>query len=104
MAQAQTVTNRVSGKVVNISTGRRFLLKNVNVKALAGNGNRKLKHVCSDLLNKMQGDDKDVAIDCELHHKTVERMRECDSAYQPRAQTLEKIIKACGAYVEIKQR
>ncbi len=65
-----------------------------------GNTKRGLKEVCSDLL--CQYDRKEagkIAAGCFLSRATVLRVMDCDEAYRPQADTLERILRYFNAQI-----
>lgn len=66
-----------------------------------GNSERGLKNLASDLLAQYgKKGCKVVAEQAYLNVKTVERVLECDAHYQPRLDTIERILRACNVRLE----
>jgi DNA-binding phage protein len=66
-----------------------------------GNSDRSLKNLASDLLAESgKKGCKKVAEQAYLNTKTVERVLDCDPHYQPRLDTVERILRACNVRLE----
>lgn len=71
-----------------------------------GNTTTKLKHVASDMLNALGTDKKAVeraANGTYLHQTTIKNVMLCDEDYRPHSETLERVLRYCGAQVTISE-
>jgi len=83
-----------------LSKYHRDMISQIDSKVL-GNSDRGLKNLASDLLAGYgKKGCKVVAEQAYLNVKTVERVLECDSQYQPRLDTIERILRACNVRLE----
>lgn len=84
-----------------MSQAKKALLGNVNNLSCGGNSARELKHLCQDVLQAGGGDKyfELIADSAYLGVSTVRRVANMDKngeVYNPRADTLERILKAAG--------
>lgn len=68
-----------------------------------GDSQRGLKELCSDLLHSHGGKDNIDAIVAGtfLCKSTLYRVMDCEENYRPQSETLERILRYCGAEVVI---
>ena len=95
-----------------MSQAKKALLGNIKNLTCGGNTTRELKHLAQDVLQAGGGDKyyELIADAAYLGQSTVRRVANMDKngeEYNPRADTLERILKACGCrltaeYVSIK--
>jgi hypothetical protein len=76
-------------------------------KSAIGDSNRTLVDLAQDLVNAAGGirHAKEIADDCFMAKATIERLCEADSkyeGYQPRAQTIEKILRYSNIRLDMK--
>ena len=84
-----------------MSQAKQALLNNIKNLSCGGNSDRELKHLAQDLLQQGGGDKyyELIADTAFLGVGTVRRVANMDKnglTYNPRADTLERILKACG--------
>ena len=84
-----------------MSTVAGVIMNRVNAKCL-GNSKRGLKELTSDCINQLgKGQIDEIAKGAFLCKHTVERVMECEELYAPRADTLERLLRYCGAEIEM---
>ncbi len=83
-----------------MSKFHREMMANISNKAL-GNSDRGLKELASDLIAQ-HGDRaaRKIADSAYLNVATVERVLKCEPHYQPRLDTIERILRACDVRLE----
>lgn len=75
----------------------------INQTAL-GNSKRGLKELASDLVNQIGKDHmNNIVAGTFLCPSTIDRVMECDPAYRPQAETLERIFRYCGMEAEFRE-
>lgn len=78
----------------------REMQSSINNKIL-GNSTRGLKELASDLIAQHGNKgSKQVAEAAFLNVATVERVLKCEANYQPRLDTVERILRACNVRLE----
>ena len=83
-----------------MSKYHRELLTTINNKVL-GNSDRGLKELASDLIAQHgEKASKKIAEAAYLNVTTVERVLKCEPQYQPRLDTIERILRACDVRLE----
>ena len=83
-----------------MSKYHREMFSKIRSNAL-GNSNRGLKELASDLVAQYgQNGSKIVAELAYLNPVTVERVLKCEEDYQPRLDTIERILRACDVRLE----
>ena len=83
-----------------MSKYHRELLTAINNKVL-GNSDRGLKELASDLIAQHgEKASKKIAEAAYLNVATVERVLKCEPHYQPRLDTIERILRACNVRLE----
>lgn len=87
-----------------MSQAKKALLTSVSNLSCGGNSNRELKHLAQDVLQAGGGDKyyELIADSAYLGVSTVRRVANMDKngeIYNPRADTLERILKACGCRI-----
>lgn len=84
---------------------RNEILARIKTKA-GGNSKRGMKEVASDLVNNLGMKDSAIAELSGLSASTVARIKtlepaESGSEYRPQSDTIERIIRACGAEINL---
>lgn len=83
-----------------MSKYHREMVGNIKTNAL-GNSERGLKELASDLVAQHGSKGaKKVAESAYLNVATVERVLKCEPNYQPRLDTIERILRACDVRLE----
>ncbi len=83
-----------------MSKFHREMMKGIQNNAL-GNSERGLKELASDLVAQYgEKGARKVADAAYLNCATVERVLKCESNYQPRLDTIERILRACDVRLE----
>ena len=83
-----------------MSKFHREMISSIQTQVL-GNSDRGLKNLASDLVAQYgKKGCKIVAEKAYLNVKTVERVLDCDPHYQPRLDTIERILRACNVRLD----
>lgn len=88
-------------------TARKAIMLSIETRTL-GNSHRGLKELASDLIAEYGvNTTKTIAESAHLSKATVDRVLECEEAYQPRLDTVERILRVMGCrlnadYISIK--
>jgi hypothetical protein len=77
------------------------IINSLKKKRALGNSNTRFKHLACDLLHATGEKPSKLSAGTFLSPTTIERVMQCDDAYRPQCETVERIFSYCNAGVEL---